>query len=174
MKKLAAVVLVLGLLFPVAALAVESVTQTLYVYKAGDKDSTKTYSETDAVPAADTGQMRAIKIDYVTDAAGALTAEDLAWRIDGFILKVVAIPGATAPDASYNVALTDDTGTSVIGGAMDAINGGSSYTRIPQIQVGGSFANVFGPAMVIGDVSFDVVDNTNVNANGTVWIFFMK
>ncbi len=105
------------------------------------------------MPAADLGEARAIKIDYVTDGAGALTAEKLYWRIDGFILKVAAIPGATAPDASYAVSLTDNTGTSVIGGALDAINGGSSYARVPQIQVGGSFANVFGPAMVIGETS---------------------
>ena len=179
MKRWLVLIVLLGFLFPSVAWAADvgTVTQTLYVY--GVTGTPQSYSETDSVPPWGYGKLRMIKLEFVTGPAGGtvgtLTAEDLAWSIDGWIIKVEVVAGSTAPDADYNVILLDDQGIDVLGAVLDGISGSVAlYSRIPQVNVGTGSATVYGPQLVAGDLSFDVTDNGTADADGTVYVYFCQ
>jgi len=161
----------LFIIFSDICFAAEDVSQTLFLYM---NNGTAEYSEADVVPKADVGEVRAVKVAFTCDGSGNLVAEDIAWRIDGMILKVIVIPGSTQPDGEYNVVLKDDTGTSVVGSVLDALDGAVTYARVPQVQIGGTYTDIFGPALAVGDIEFDITDNGTADAEGNVWIFFVK
>ena len=173
MKRWLVLIVLLGFLFPTLAWGAESVTQTLYVY--GVVGTPQSYSETDSAPPWGYGKLRMIKLAVVCDGAGALTAEDLAWDIDGWIIKVEVVAGGTAPDTDYNVTLIDDQGIDVIGAVLDGISGSVAlYSRLPQVNTGTGSTDVYGPALTAGALSFDVVDNTTADATLTVYVYYVQ
>ncbi len=61
------------------------------------------------------GSIRRILIDWTSDdTTGAVTATTA--KISGQLLKVVTDPGAAAPTANYDIAITDDESVDVLSG----------------------------------------------------------
>lgn len=61
------------------------------------------------------GRVRKVIIDWTSDdTTGAVTATT--GKIVGQLLKVVTDPGATAPTANYDIAITDEEGVDVLSG----------------------------------------------------------
>lgn len=77
---------------------------------AGDSALVQTYYRT--------GNVKKGVLDVTFDSGdGSFTATALTERIDGFLVKIVTIPGAgVAPDDNYDITITDGAGVDVLQG----------------------------------------------------------
>ena len=63
------------------------------------------------------GQIKRVVLDVLFDSGdGSFAATALNHPIDGFLLRLVTNPGATAPTTLYDITLVDDAGSDVLQG----------------------------------------------------------
>ncbi len=117
-----------------------------------------------------TGKLtRVVKIHWVADASGVVTATDIA-GISGYLLKAVTNPGATAPTDNYDVVMNDKNSA-----VADAANGllmnrdTTTTEVIYPVTASGQDPVFFEP-----DTYTFTLTNNSVNAAlGDVWLYFV-
>ena len=62
-----------------------------------------------------------------------------------------------------------------LGSVLDGISGAVAlYARLPAVNFGTGAEEIYGPAITMGDLQFDVTDNGTADADGTVYIYFVQ
>jgi len=145
MKKLLAILLALGLLAS-PVIAAESITQSL--------QGGPTYM--------------IMKMVWVTDGSGDLTATDTAYSIDGIVLLAETVPTASiSPAALYDITLTSPNGIDVFGGALGNRSATAAEHTMPLLNSNYSAVPVYGA------LELDVT-NAGATKGGTIYIHFLK
>ena len=110
------------------------------------------------------GHIRRVTLTCVADAAdGSFPSTALTTKIEGRLLKLVTNPGATAPQANYDVALTDQHGSDVLQGL--GANRHTSNTETAPLFYTGTSTH---PSVDESDTLTLAVTGNNVNSAITV------
>ena len=116
------------------------------------------------------GTVRKILIDWTSDdTTGAVSGTTR--KISGELLKVVTDPGATAPTADYDIAITDEEGADVLANCYDNLaDRHTSNTETVDLFLTGA-ANV-GARPVVCDVLTVAVTNAGNSKTGQIIIYY--
>jgi len=109
------------------------------------------------------------QLSWTAAADGSLTSVTTEESIDGYVYMVVTDPGTTAPQALYDLTLTDAYGLDIMGGALADRSATVTQQAFPALLTG-----VYGSRRVNGRLTLNLTNN-NVNAaTGVVDIFFYR
>lgn len=102
-----------------------------------------------------------ITLTCTADAAAAtFPATTVTFRggnIDGYIYAVLTDPGATAPQALYDITLTDANGLDIMGGELLNRSATATEIAIPKMDI------IYGSRRVNGSLTLNI-SNNNVNS----------
>jgi hypothetical protein len=112
-----------------------------------------------------------LEIDWQAAGDGSFTEQVVEDRIDGRIICVDTNPGATAPQANYNISLKNDDGIDVFEGYLD--NRHTSNSERAYILVGVTEKVPFFPP-VWGCLTLDILNNNVADALGRIRIYFLR
>jgi hypothetical protein len=118
------------------------------------------------------GQERVITIVWTAGTSGALTPFTTI-PINGYIQHITTIPGATAPQDHYDVALTNSDGVDITGGSLVDRNGGSETGAedVMCIVHNSGGYTVLGTPLVFGPLTVTITGNNVTNSTGTIKIY---
>lgn len=109
------------------------------------------------------------QLSWTAAADGSLTSVTTEESIDGYVYMVVTDPGTTAPQALYDLTLTDSYGLDIMGGALLDRSATVTEQAFPVLLTG-----VYGSRRVNGRLTLNLTNN-NVNAaTGIVYIYFYR
>lgn len=148
MKRFLSMLLVLAMLIvPVVGMSAESVTQ---VWSKPEQRSA----------------LVILTATWVTDGAGALTAVAVTGTANkyGYFLYAITDPGATTPDANYDVSIKDANGVDIFGQAL--YNRSDTATEVAEPAIRWFYWD--GEAL-----TFDILDNTAAAGNGVVKFYLL-
>ena len=103
-----------------------------------------------------TDSMHVFTISITADTDGSVTSTATPFEINGDVVLAITNPGATAPQADYDITLTDSDGADVMGGTMVDRSASASERAYPDAGDSNIKAFVEGPLTVN-------VSNNNVN-----------
>ena len=104
-------------------------------------------------------------IAWTAHTDGSYTNYTTQWNVDGYVFMVVTDPGATAPQALYDITLLDSDGIDVMGGELANLSATATEQAVPKIGA------VYGTRFVRGPLTL-TISNNNVNtALGEVIIY---
>lgn len=109
-----------------------------------------------------------VVIDWVADAAAA-TVPDLVLELQGFIIKAITNPGATAPTDNYDITLggPEDSALDVLGGAL--LNRDTANTEQVYPLITGAVIPVF----VSGSHTLSIANNAVNSASGRIVLYLV-
>lgn len=107
----------------------------------------------------ETGVIRKVVFACTADAAAATFPDTvLSTKIDGYLLKIVTDPGATAPTADYDITIEDDEALDVL--ESQALNRHTSNTEFVSLASG----TYFHPVVSKADTLTLKIANNSVNS----------
>ena len=104
-------------------------------------------------------------ISWIAHTNGAFTTATTRWAVDGYVFMVIINPGATAPDAGYDITLLDSDGMDIMGGQLTDLSTSVTAQFIPKI------GSVYGTRFVRGPLTVTIGDNTANGAIGEIIIY---
>jgi hypothetical protein len=113
-----------------------------------------------------------VTISFTAHTDGTVTATQSADKLYGYIALVVVDPGSPAPQALYDVTITDETGIDVMGGALADLSATVSLQTMPVIGPSGTTA--YAGRFVDSKLTFNLSNNNVSGAKGTVYIYLVK
>jgi hypothetical protein len=105
-----------------------------------------------------------IQWDWVADDTDGSVPTDTVSGINGYIVRVVTDPGATAPTDDYDIELKDQWGCDVMGGALADRDTTATEQAMPII--GGSSTG----SLVLDTLQLNISGNSVNSATGTVYV----
>jgi len=118
----------------------------------------------------DTAIGTVIEFQWVADGDGNFTATVTKQPVEGYAVKAITNPGATAPADNYDITITDEDGVDVMGGALADRDTTTSEEVVPKF----SAQNVYGAKRVHGFLTVTITNITNADANGTIKLFIER
>jgi len=113
------------------------------------------------------GDMRTLDFEWTADSTdGSFTAEESDWEILGWIVAVETNPGATAPTADYDITLTSEEGTDLLGGAGADRSTSANEITFPYVN------SVYQPVPVYGTITLNITNNSENSATGLIRVYF--
>ena len=115
-----------------------------------------------------TGNFRVVRVNWTGDAADGTVPSLVLPAFGGRLLALETNPGATAPTASYDIAITDGHGHDVIQGV--GANRSTSATEKVAIVYSGTAIH---PPVVVGDtLTLALTNNSVVSATGEIDLYY--
>ena len=108
-----------------------------------------------------------VTVDWVADSADA-TVPTLSLPLEGFLIKAITNPGATAPSANYDITLTDPEDSALDAAASLLINRHTSTTEQVYPLISGAAC----PILLAGTYGIAVAGNAVNSATGRI-IFYL-
>jgi hypothetical protein len=65
------------------------------------------------------GRIKRVLVDWTSDSATGAVSGTTAVKLNGYLLRGVTDPSATAPTTLYDIVLTDDEGANILGNCAD-------------------------------------------------------
>jgi len=119
-----------------------------------------------------TSKSKVLTMTWTADAAAATVPDTVTSdNIDGYIIRVVTDPGATAPTDNYDITLTDANGVDVMGGTLADRDTANTEQTFPVLDSG---TGATGPAFVAGTLTLTITNNAVNAATGAVIIYIRK
>ena len=109
------------------------------------------------------------ELSWTAAADGSLTSVATQESIDGYAYMVVTDPGTPAPQANYDITLTDSHGLDIMGGALADRSATLTQQAFPALLTG-----VYGSRRVNGRLTLNITNNNVNGAKGIVYIFFYR
>jgi hypothetical protein len=120
----------------------------------------------------DVREANVITIAWTAHTDGTVTSTQSADKLYGYIALVVVDPGTPAPQALYDVTLTDSTGIDVMGGALADLSATAGLQTMPIIGPSGTTA--YAGRFIDSKLTFNLSNNNVSGAKGTVYIYLVK
>ena len=98
-------------------------------------------------------------LDWTAHTDGSFTNATTRWAVDGYVFMVIVNPGATAPQAAYDITLLDSDGMDIMGGQLADLSATATAQFVPKI------GTVYGTRFVRGPLTLTLSGN---NVNGAV------
>ena len=121
---------------------------------------------------AKSNQVEIVKISWVADDSdGSVPATEM--ELDGWLIKAITDPGATAPTDNYDITLVDANGS------VDAANSqllnrstDTSQQVYPVVDTAGTGGPT--PVLLAGTYTFTLENNSENDALGDVWLYLVS
>ena len=115
-----------------------------------------------------TGDVRVVRVNWTGDASDGSVPSLVLPAFGGRILALETNPGATAPTASYDIAITDGHGHDVLQGVW--ANRSATATEKVAVVYSGTAIH---PPVVVGDtLTLALTNNSAVSATGEIDIYY--
>lgn len=131
------------------------------------------FTETESI---NNSNIRIVKIEWVDSPSLKLNTSDpkIDCLLQGwycFMGETIPGAGGAAPDANYDIAVTNNAGTDIFGTALNNRSQTANETAIP--TVGGTLSGPF-PIKLNDELTFTVTGQTNANGAGTCYLYFAR
>jgi hypothetical protein len=114
------------------------------------------------------GNMMMLKFACVGDAAlGTFPATASAYATGGYLSRVVVDPGATPPDAAFDITITDVTGVDLMGGKLTNLSETATFETPPYY----SDAALYGDKPFMGALTITITGTAAVDAIIDIYVF---